>query len=286
MKTLLQQSLEPSSQRNYARAWALCEQFSREVRIQLDFPVTVPILALFVTWMSEKGYAPATIMSYVSALGYQHKLYDFPNPAAAFLIKRLLIATRKAQPDCDIRLPITHAILVKLLQQLMFATSSAFHHKLFRAMFLLAYHAFLRVGEMTASTHNLQVEQIVSMPQSVVITFRTFKHSQHPVTITVSARPGPYCPVQAMTAYLRVRGKSAGPLFQLDNKAVSRARFVSTLHQTVKLACLPSKRINSHSFRIGAATDAAVAGRSDAQIRSLGRWSSDAFKKYIRINDD
>ncbi len=40
--------------------------------------------------------------------------------------------------------------------------------------------------------------------------------------------------------------------------------------------------MKGHSFRIGAATFAAERGFSDAQIRSMGRWQSDAFRKYIR----
>ena len=36
-------------------------------------------------------------------------------------------------------------------------------------------------------------------------------------------------------------------------------------------------------FRIGAASHAAECGYSETQIRLLGRWKSDAFKKYIRL---
>ena len=41
-------------------------------------------------------------------------------------------------------------------------------------------------------------------------------------------------------------------------------------------------RLNGHSFRIGAATTTSVVGLPDFTIKSLGRWSSDAFQGYIR----
>ena len=46
---------------------------------------------------------------------------------------------------------------------------------------------------------------------------------------------------------------------------------------------LDTKRYKSHSFRIGAASDAALRGFSDAQIRLMGRWLSDAFRQYIHL---
>ena len=45
---------------------------------------------------------------------------------------------------------------------------------------------------------------------------------------------------------------------------------------------LNPQRYKSHSFRIDAACLAADKGFSDAQIRALGRWKSDAFKLCIR----
>ena len=38
----------------------------------------------------------------------------------------------------------------------------------------------------------------------------------------------------------------------------------------------------SHSFRIGAATWLASKGVLDEAIKHMGRWSSNAFKRYIR----
>ena len=45
---------------------------------------------------------------------------------------------------------------------------------------------------------------------------------------------------------------------------------------------LDPTKYKGHSFRIGAATFAAESGFSDAQTRVIGRWKSDAFRKYIR----
>ena len=53
------------------------------------------------------------------------------------------------------------------------------------------------------------------------------------------------------------------------------------LHHLFMCGLDPS-RYKGHSFRIGAASYAADRGFSDAQIRMLGRWKSNAFLCYIR----
>ena len=47
-----------------------------------------------------------------------------------------------------------------------------------------------------------------------------------------------------------------------------------------------SLNLNTHSFCIGGATAASAAGIPDSTIQILGRWSSNAFKNYIRFSDD
>ena len=41
---------------------------------------------------------------------------------------------------------------------------------------------------------------------------------------------------------------------------------------------------NTHSFRMGKATDMHNRGYSDAQIAKAGRWASNAFMRYIKPN--
>jgi hypothetical protein len=60
--------------------------------------------------------------------------------------------------------------------------------------------------------------------------------------------------------------------------SLTRSWFLCSLRQY----CLPN--IAGHSMRAGGATVLAQAGASVELICGAGRWSSDAFKRYIRKN--
>ena len=69
-----------------------------------------------------------------------------------------------------------------------------------------------------------------------------------PVTLELKKQSSLSCPVKLMKAFLKLRDKNQGVLFIFRD-----------------------------------ATTAAAKGYSDAQIQTMGRWKSGAFKKYIRI---
>ncbi|XP_072050355.1 uncharacterized protein [Amphiura filiformis] len=52
--------------------------------------------------------------------------------------------------------------------------------------------------------------------------------------------------------------------------------------QGIKLIGLDPEYFSPHSFRIGAATAAAMGGINDEKIKEMGRWKSSAFRLYIR----
>jgi len=155
-------------------------------------------------------------------------------------------------------------------------------------MFLLAFHAFLRVGEFTfkapSSSHNLSISDITIQSKSLVLSFRSFKHSKgkHP-QLKICSRKS-VCPVKHLARYIKLRPKGKGPLFVFpDASPVTASYFYRILKKCLVVLSLDVRHYNGHSFRIGAATTAASQGFSDAQIAAMGRWSSDAFKRYIQI---
>lgn len=88
------------------------------------------------------------------------------------------------------------------------------------------------------------------------------------------------CPIKLLMSYLRVRDTnfiSSRPLFITSNGSQpSRSWFLSRFHTFF------SKSFSGHSLRSGGATALAQAGYSLDDIKSAGRWSSDAFLIYIR----
>lgn len=113
-QALLNQALGESSKATYKRAWEVYRAFRCKYNVNPVFPISKANMFLFVVYMQQESYAPATISSYVSALGYAHKLADLPDPSASFLVRKALQTVRKMKPAFDKRLPITKNILEKL----------------------------------------------------------------------------------------------------------------------------------------------------------------------------
>ncbi|XP_074654505.1 uncharacterized protein LOC141908371 [Tubulanus polymorphus] len=140
---------------------------------------------------------------------------------------------------------------------------------LLKSMFVLCFHAFLRVDEISVkssghATKVIQKHQVTLFhgPNSTPILrvcITDYKHSDlipKPSLLPKHSNPS-VCPVTIISHYL---------------------------HKLISFLGLPEASYTSHSFRIGAATNAATNGVPEPVIRELGRWKSDAFKRYIRIS--
>ena len=91
----------------------------------------------------------------------------------------------------------------------------------------------------------------------------------------------PLCPVISL---LVVRGTAPGPLFIWNNgHFLTRAQFVSEVKQALEIVGADASDFNGHSFWIGAAFTAAANGMEGSLIKTLGRWESDAYQRYIKI---
>lgn len=136
---------------------------------------------------------------------------------------------------------------------------------------------------------HISIHRGVDHLQLIDINIPHFKHSKSNVTtlrLHQNTKNPVICPCLALTQYLQLRkhGSPSEPLFSfMDKLPVSKQFFTHHLRTALAFCNLDLHRYQSHSFRIGAATTAALLGFSEIQIQNMCRWRSNAFKKYIRI---
>ena len=173
--------------------------------------------------------------------------------------------------------------------------SSFYEISLVNAMMVLAFRAYLRVGEMVprseiAGAENcLHFEDVKVEGDAISVHFRSFKHSgrQGPQILQVDGAPfvdTPIYPAAIVKDFLHIRGSEPGLLFVLPgNRMYCKRQFDKRLKNLFSFCGLSSSSFKGHPFKIGAASLAAAQEKSDAQIRAAGRWDPDANRKYMKI---
>ena len=90
------------------------------------------------------------------------------------------------------------------------------------------------------------------------------------------------CDARQLKAYLKFRPNIDGQLFcHLNHKSLTLFQFLAILRSALKFIGLSFDDYNTHSFRIGAA---AMLGKNDNEIKYIGRWKSDSFQRYIKMD--
>ncbi|CAC5391515.1 unnamed protein product [Mytilus coruscus] len=98
------------------------------------------------------------------------------------------------------------------------------------------------------------------------------------------------CPFKALHDYLIVRKtmfkfqNNSALFIDESGKALEREFFISKLKHLLGICGYNPQSFNGHSFRIGAATTAGKSNIEDHLIKTLGRWNSNSYCRYIRTS--
>lgn len=134
--------------------------------------------------------------------------------------------------------------------------------------------------DVTIQSKNVEMGEI----QLILRHFKTIKNND-PIILSITSNKDPQlCPVRALQTYFNFYSHTEGPLFQFIGGSPVSYNFVTlNLRKAITFIGLDPLAYKGHSFRIGAATQAAKSGFSESYIQQLGRWNSNAMKRYIRI---
>ena len=291
LHSILASALKPATTKVYQRNWEAFHNFCiNTLKRTHALPADPTDVCLFLTHLAQKGLAYRTITTYTSAISFVHKMQQHSDPAAAFVVHKTLQGIRNNPASTPSRQlsPITRPILQPLVSALPMAHTSVYSQKLWAAIFTLTYHGCLRAGEAVlsnSSEHTLQLNQVSVIQNTVHIKFLSYKHSRKAIpTMVLQQDEHPSCcPVRTLQSYLQLRGNTPGPLFVNQTLIpIDRHLLSSTLKSCIQLAGLNPDSYNTHSFRIGRATQLAQDNHTHATIQTAGRWHSSAYLRYIR----
>lgn len=252
----------------------------------ISSPLSELDIVRYVAFLFNGGLAYPSILTRLSAVTFWLRFKEWPLVTQSHAVSQALrgvrtLAARKPRS----KFPITPDVLKHLCVAAGDCGLSDHDVICVRAMFLLAFHAFLRVGELCGSRHALQFSDVRIQQSCITICFPTFKFSAGRCpSVFIPARTTPWCPVRALEFYISCRDRTAAPLF-LDaaGQPVTIQQFRLKLAQVDRAAGLKSWGITPHSFRVGAATSAVAIGIPEETIQRMGRWTSRAFLRYIQF---
>ena len=186
--------------------------------------------------------------------------------------------------------PLSHANLLFILDSLV--SKPSYDDILFIAIVLTAFHALMRLGELVFSDKKaLRNYRKISLRHSVSVlpTRYSFFLPSHKGdrffegnTIVVQKTNVVTDPYNPFVRYIASRDAKfpLNPELWLTSRGTVPTRhwFISRLRK------LFPRDIAGQSLRSGGATSLAESGADLATIQAVGRWSSEAFRIYIRKN--
>jgi len=284
----LSNSIDLSTQKCYGSA---CNSYLSFVRMH-DIPVepTPDTLSFFVVYMSHH-ISPRSVATYLSGLVSQLEPF-FPDVRAARhsrLVKRTMQGCLKmlAKPTSRKR-ALSRADVDNVL--LRYSGAHLHDDLLFLSLFLTGFFALMRLGDLIfPDDRSVRDWRKVIRRSSVSVfadryefTLPSHKadHQFEGNRVLVCGQQFSYPSLHHFVEYLRSRDTLfplASPLWLLSNGSVpTRSFFIS------RLRAIFAKDVAGQSMRAGGATMMAELGYPPHLIQAAGRWSSEAFRIYVR----
>ncbi|XP_075687663.1 uncharacterized protein LOC142656621 [Rhinoderma darwinii] len=238
----------------------------------------------------EAGFSLAKVNRFISALAFGFKLQGFRDVSKEFLVVQALKGLRRGRVEADCRRPVSFSLLMSLGVSLVSVCHSSSEVELFRLAFSLAFFGALRIGELvspsTKRAGGLRRGEVSLYGDRLEVWLRRSKTDQlgKGKRIVLFALPGSaMCPVACMRVFKPQAGSPELPLLCYeDGSFLSRFQFGAVFKKCLAAVGVAAGPYSSHSFRIGAATEAGRWGLDDDGVRRIGRWESNRFKSYLR----
>ena len=295
-----------STKNNYLCIWRQLNKFviKLDTRESLSWEEKT---ALFGACLVDRGVQSSTLRSYFSAIKFILKQDGYPWDDQKALLSALIRGCRLENDSVKVRLPIKKGLLEVLLFELerKFGKSNnpqPYLECMYKAMISLTYYGMLRVGEIALGPHTIKAKDMHfahSKDKILIVLYSSKTHGKEsrPQRVKISATDEKllnksvqhskfFCPFKLTRHYMAQRGNYIDDTELLfifsDGSPLQPHHIRGVLRDLLNQVGLDSSLYDVHSFRIGRTCDLYKYGYSLDQIKSLGRWRSNAVYKYLK----
>ena len=269
----------------------------RNISEELRAPANQVTITSFIVSLAG-SYSGSTISNYVNGVRAWHVLHGLEwRPNSLETDAALKGADRLAPPSSKRkkRQPYTVEFITNLRQQL--NLEDHFDAAVF-ACLTTCFYAAARVGEFLVPrldafspvSHitpiNLRIDRDPNGLEVTVLHLPSTKAAPLEGEVVYwSSHPGPTDPYAALESHLRLNCPAQGDhLFAYQHKRqlrpLTKTAFIKRLASAARLAGL--EPLQGHGIRIGATLFYLLSGLPIEAMKVMGRWSSDAFLRYLR----
>jgi hypothetical protein len=259
-----------------------------------DLPMdpTPDTLSFYVVFLSSH-IKPDSVNSYLSGVCRQLEPFfpDVRRNRTSLLVSRTMTGCmRRFGSPVQRKTPLSHANLLHILDSMI--SQPSHDDLLFAALILTGFHALMRLGELVFPDKKiLRNYRKISLRHSVSLfperySFFLPSHKADRFfegnIILIQKTNRPTDPHQPFSNYITSRDS----LFPVHPELwLTSSGQVPTRHWFIsRLRRFLPRDFAGQSLRSGGATSLAEAGADLVTIQAAGRWSSDAFRIYIRKN--
>ena len=287
--------LAPSTLKSYDAAWNRYAAFCSSVPVP-PCPVDISVLCAFISECAvAKDMQYSSISVFVAGIQFHARCLD-PSAGSLFFnpsVRLLLNGIKRSKPGRrDSRLPLSTASLYSMVRTLRRGRFGILLDKMLETVLLVSFFGFLRIGEFSSASatfdpnRDLRIADVTFSDASLSITLRRSKTDRegNGLAVTIARTNSEFCPFASMSSYLgsRTAVSADEPLFVTGtNVPMSKAWFAARFRLLCIWCGLDAKRYTPHSLRIGGTT-AMAKFVSPTTLKSMGRWSSSAFERYVR----
>ncbi|KAJ7160562.1 hypothetical protein C8R43DRAFT_881511 [Mycena crocata] len=269
---------------------------SRGISEAARAPASSDLLASFLA-ATAGNYAGKTLENYFSGVRAWHILHGVawaPNASECDALLRAAVALQPKSSQRKKRQPYTVEIILSLLSHL---KANEPLDAAVGSCLTAGYYSCARLGELTIKTllsfdpavhvkpsdvrEEVNTEGLVVTALAVPVT----KSSKEGEDLLFAAHDGASDPRAALENHMRVNAPPAnGHLFAYKHKSghrpLTKAAFIARIHKAFRAAKL--EPLQGHGIRIGSTLFYLLRGTPFDVVKTIGRWSSDAFVLYLR----